>query len=57
MRCLQRNRCFFDFDFKMEKLSDLREYDDNSSDDSLDGIVDQVIMYYINFILYTKLMT
>ena len=41
----------------MEKISDLREYNDNSSDDSLDVIVDQVIMYYINFILYTKLMT
>ena len=40
----------------MEKISDLPEYDDNSSNDSLDGIVDQVIMYYINFIIYTKLL-
>ena len=41
--------------FKMEKISNLREYDNYSSDDSLDGIVNHVIMYYINFITYTKL--
>ena len=41
----------------MEKISNLNVYDDYSSDDSLDGIVDQVIMYYINCIIYTKLIT
>ena len=40
----------------MEKISDLHEYDDYSTDDSLDGIVYHVIMYYINFIIYTKLL-
>ena len=40
----------------MENISDLHEYDDYSTDDSLYGIVDQVIMYYINFIIYTKLL-
>ena len=41
----------------MENISNLNEYDEYSSADSLDGIVDQVIMYYINFIIYTKLIT
>ena len=40
----------------MEKISDLHEYDDYSTDGSLDGIMDQVIMSYINFIIYTKLL-
>ena len=39
----------------MEKISNLNEYDDYSSDDALDDIVNQVIIYYINFIIYNKL--
>ena len=40
----------------MENISNLHVYDDYSTDDLLDGIVDQVIMYYINFIIHTKLL-
>ena len=56
MRCLLKIVVFSILIFKRENISDLPEYGDYSNDYSLDGIVDQFIMYYIKFIIYTKLL-